>query len=135
MAKRSFLKSPLIIIAVVSIFSPLVSAKTSVADFETMTKDERAKLVVNIVDDTIAQVKQVKPELAQKIDDYFYKKQPGKELTDGFSDFYGEILAIKDLAKEGKLDLKNIMVEGVVVDVILTKFPPPPNPPATQPSK
>jgi hypothetical protein len=134
MPKQSFLKNALIVLAVVSIFSPRASA-TSVTDFEAMSVKERSDLLGKFIDKMIADLKPVNPQLAQKIDDYFYKAQPGRQISDGLTDFNGEILAIDDLAKEGKLDPKKIPVEGVIVHVVRTKFPPDQNQPATRPAK
>jgi hypothetical protein len=64
------------------------------------------------------------PQLARNIHDYFFTKQAGQPFAEGLENLSLELAALDSVAKDGKIDLSKIQIEGVIVKVVKDKFPP-----------
>ena len=96
----------------------------SVKDFEAKPATEQSAIVVAFVDKMTADLGRDNPQLAQGIHDYFFITPEGKRFSDGLFNLYVELYALDAWAKDGKVDLSKIQIEGVIVKVMNDKFPP-----------
>jgi hypothetical protein len=113
------------------VFSTLIlalpaSAQTmSVKDYEALPIHEQSVYSGNFIEKMTADIGQSNPKLMRDIRDWFAKTPPGQRFPEGVHKFNMELWALDDLAKEGKIDLSKIQIEGVIVKIVKEKFPPP----------
>jgi soluble cytochrome b562 len=100
------------------------SAK-SVQDYESMAPADQSAYMIGFLEKMTFDMSQKNPKLAQDIKDYFVRKQPGKPFSEGLEKVTVELVAVDNLAKQGKADLSKIQIESIVVYVVKQKFPPP----------
>jgi soluble cytochrome b562 len=100
------------------------SAK-SVQEFEAMAPADQSSYMISFLQKMTFDLSQKNPQLAQTIKDYFVVKQSGKPFSEGLEKVTVELVAIDNLAKQGKADLSKIQIESIVVYVVKQKFPPP----------
>lgn len=96
----------------------------SLKDYLAKPAAERSGYLTDFVDRMTTDLRAKNPDMAVRIRNWFADKQPGKPLSEGFERVLVETVALQDLAKEGKVDLARIEVEGLVVKVVKDKFPP-----------
>ena len=104
----------------------LPASAMSLKDFNAKPGEEQSAYVADFIDKLTTDLRAKNPEMAQQIRTWFARKQDDKPLSQGFERFLVETVALEDLAKEGKVDLSKIQVEGVIVKIVKDKFPPPP---------
>lgn len=100
------------------------SAK-SVQDYESMAPADQSAYMIGFLEKMTFDLSQKNPKLAQDIKDYFVRKQPGKPFSEGLEKVTVELVAVDNMAKQGKADLSKIQIESIVVYVVKQKFPPP----------
>lgn len=96
----------------------------SVKDFEAKPASEQSALIVAFVDKMTADIGPDNPQLAHNIHDFFFLTPAGKHFSDGMLNLSLELAALDVAAKDGKVDLSKIQIEGVIVKVVKDKFPP-----------
>ena len=106
------------------LFAPPAYA-TSITEYNAMPAKKRSALVVDFIEKMTADIGRNNPQLMQVIRDWFSRTPEGKRFPEGLMNLAAELMALEDLAKEGKVDLSRIQIEGVIVKVVKDKFPPP----------
>jgi hypothetical protein len=96
----------------------------SLTEFEAKPSHDQSVYVVNFIEKFTADLYAKNPKLAQAIRDWFSREQAGKPFSEGLEKLTVEQTALDLLAREGKVDLSKIQIEGVIVKVIKDKFPP-----------
>ena len=118
---------------------PIPAAALSVSEFDSKTRDQQTEFLVKAVDKIVADVARVNPALSRAIHDYFDVTPPGKNGPPGMIAFAGELGAVEDLADKGKMDLKKVQIEGILLDIVKTdvvaKQKPKPDAPAAPAQK
>ena len=109
-----------------AIFLTVVPASAkSVQDYESMAPADQSEYMIGFLEKMTFDMSQKNPKLAQDIKDYFVRKQPGKPFSEGLEKVTVELVAVDNMAKQGKADLSKIQIESIVVYVVKQKFPPP----------
>lgn len=112
------------ILSAIFLTAASASAK-SVQDFEAMAPADQSSYMIAFLEKMTFDMSQKNPRLAQDIKDYFVRKQTGKPFSEGLEKVTVELVAVDNLAKQGKTDLSKIQIESIVVYVVKQKFPPP----------
>lgn len=97
----------------------------SVKDFEAKSPHDQVTIMADYLDRMTGDLRGNNPQLAHKIHDFFWVVPAGERFTEGELNFQAELVALDRAAKEGKVDLSKIPVEGVILKVVKDKFPPP----------
>lgn len=99
--------------------APASAQTMSVKDYLALPTHQQSVYSGNFIAKMTADIGRTNPKLMHEIRDWFANTNQGtRRLT-------LELLVLQDLAKEGKIDLSKIPIEGVIVKVIEEKFPPP----------
>lgn len=114
----------LLIAVLALILIAVPAAAMSIKDFEAKATGDQTAYLAAFIDKMTTDIRQKNPELAQNIRAWFANKREGKTGSDGSEALYAELTALDLLAKDGKVDLSKIQIEGVVVKVVKDKFPP-----------
>jgi hypothetical protein len=104
----------------------------SVKDFEAKPASEQGPIVTDFIEKMTADIGKTNPKLMQDIRDWFSHKREGWPTSEGLEKLSAELIALDDVAKEGKIDLTRIQIEGVIVKVVKDKFMPKPDGKAAQ---
>jgi soluble cytochrome b562 len=96
----------------------------SVRDYAAMSAQDQTNIVVAFVNKMTGDLNATNPQLSKNIHDFFFVKPQGKDFAEGMLNLSVEEAALESLAKEGKVDLSKIEIEGVIVKVVKEKFPP-----------
>jgi alkylhydroperoxidase/carboxymuconolactone decarboxylase family protein YurZ len=115
----------LLIAALALVLLAMPAAAMSIKDFQAKPEKQRSAYVVDFIEKMTADIGTKNPKLMQDIRHYFYHETNGKVVAEGIDSLYAELAALYLLAKEGKVDLSKIQVEGVIVKIVKDKFPPP----------
>ena len=107
-----------------AILAVVPAQATPVKDFEAKTVSEQSALITAFVDRMTGDLDSTNPQLAQGIHDYFFVTPKGEHFTEGLWNLSLELAALDTAAKDGKVDLSKIQIEGVIVKVVKDKFPP-----------
>src|SRR5579871_5203630 len=106
-------------------FVVMTAQAMSLKDFNTKPTHDQSVYVVDFIEKMTADLGVKNPQLGQAIRDWFSRKQEGKPFSEGLERLYTELGGLEILARDGKIDLTKIQVEGVIVKVVKDKFPPP----------
>lgn len=96
----------------------------SVRDFEAKPASERGPIVTDFIEKMTADIGKTNPKMMQDIRAWFSRPAGGKPTSEGMWKLGVELSALDDVAKEGKVDLTRIQIEGVIVKVVKDKFMP-----------
>ena len=110
-----------------ALFVLMTAQAMSLKDFNAKSAHDQSVYVVDFIEKMTADIGAKNPQLKQDIRDWFSRKQDGKPYSEGLEQLYTELGALEILARDGKVDLMKIQVEGVVVKVVKDKFPPQPS--------
>ncbi len=97
----------------------------SITDFKTRNNHDQTIIMTDFIDKMTGDLRVNNPQLAHNIHDYFFVTPAGEKFAEGLLRFEAELSALERAAKEGKVDLSKIEIEGVIVKVVKDKFPPP----------
>jgi hypothetical protein len=106
-----------------AILAAIPANATTVKDFEAMPTKEQSAIIIAFVDKMTGDIGRDDPQLAHGIHDYFFTKQAGQPFAEGLEKIGVELIALDAVAKDGKIDLSRIQIEGVIVKVVKDKFP------------
>jgi hypothetical protein len=101
------------------------SSAMSLKDFDARPDKEQSAYIADFIDKMTTDLRVKNLQLATDIRNWFAVKQDGKPLSQGMERLGVELAALESLARDGKVDLSKIEVEGVIVKVVKDKFPPP----------
>jgi hypothetical protein len=104
----------------------------SVKEFETKSASEQGPIVTDFIEKMTADIGKTNTQLMQDIRGWFSHKVEDKPVSEGMWKLAVELSALDDVAKEGKIDLTRIQIEGVIVKVVKDKFMPKQDAKATQ---
>ena len=107
-----------------AILASIPAHSLTVKDFEAKPTAEQSAIITAFVDKMTGDIGRDNPQLARNIHDYFFTKQAGKSFAEGLENLSLELAALDSVAKNGKIDLSKIQIEGVIVKVVKDKFPP-----------
>jgi|CZKX01.1.fsa_nt_gi hypothetical protein len=96
----------------------------SVKAFEAKPASEQGPIVTDFIEKMTADIGKTDPKLMQDIRDWFSRKRDGWPTSEGLEKLSAELIALDEVAKEGKADLTRIQIEGVIVKVVKDKFSP-----------
>ena len=119
MTTRTALIVPLLALATMAPAQAL-----SVKEFEAKPDSEQGPIVTDFIEKMTADIGKTNPKLMQNIRDWFSRKPEGWRISEGFAKLSGELIALDEVAKEGKIDLARIQIEGVIVKVVKDRFMP-----------
>lgn len=120
---RFFLAAALL--AAYSFLIPAPASALSVHDWETLKSEhERTAYIGDFVEKFTAEIGKKNPSLCQAIRDWFIVKPAGWSTSQGAEKLEVEMATLDAVAKEGKVDLSKVQIEGVIVKVIKDKFQP-----------
>jgi hypothetical protein len=121
MPRRAFIG----VIVTVAVLAAAPARALSITDFEALPGDQQSAYIANFIEKMTADIGAKNPKLMQDIRYYFYHRDgDGKTVAEGTDRVVAEQTALDLLAKDGKVDLSKIQIEGVVVKVMKDKFPP-----------
>jgi hypothetical protein len=123
------------LIALLALASTALPAlAVSVQEFDAKPTSEQAAFLVGFIEKMTSDLWTKNPHMAKKIRDWFGIKADSKPTSEGLHNLVVELTALEYRAREGKVDLSKIQIEGVVVKVVKDKFPPPQPPVASPPA-
>jgi hypothetical protein len=111
-------------VAIAMLATPFRANAMSVRQYESETTKQRGADAAKAIDKIIDDVAKVDPALSRAIHDYFYAIPSGKPESPGLTAFEGGLLAVDNLAAQGKLDLDKVQIEGILLDLIKTDVMP-----------
>lgn len=97
----------------------------SVKDYEAKSSRDKITVLADFVDKMTGDLRASNPQLSKNIHDYFFVTPAGEKFAEGLFNLEAELSALDRAAKEGKVDLSKIQIEGVILKVVKDKFPPP----------
>jgi hypothetical protein len=107
-----------------AILASVPAHSLTVKDFEAKPTAEQSAIITAFVDKMTGDIARDNPQLARNIHDYFFTKQAVQPFAEGLQKIAVELAALDSVAKDGKIDLSRIQIEGVIVKVVKDKFPP-----------
>jgi soluble cytochrome b562 len=110
-----------------TLFFVMSAQAMSLKDFNAKPAHDQSVYVVDFIEKMTADIGAKNPQLMQAIRDWFSHKQEGKPFSEGLEKLYTELGGLEIMARDGKVDLTKIQVEGVIVKVVKDKFPPQPS--------
>ena len=112
----TFLATTFLAIAILA--TPFQVNAMSVRQYESETTKQRGADAAKAVDKIIDDVSKVNPALSQAIHDYFYLILPGQPESPGLTAFEGDLLAVDNVASQGKADMDKVQIEGILLGII-----------------
>ena len=104
------------------VLTPIAAGATTVKAYEAIPPSGRSKFVVSFLEKMTYDIGQKDPELARRIKEYFVRTPPGKSYSEGLEDISVELAYLDSMAKQGKVDLSRVQIEGVIVTVMSRRF-------------
>jgi hypothetical protein len=95
---------------------------TSIREFEAMPPAKQSQFLVRFLEKMTADIGQQNPALASQIKAYYVTPRPGQPFADGMGRISRELAYLDAMAKQGKADLSQIQIEGVVVSLTKQHF-------------
>jgi hypothetical protein len=97
----------------------------SVKDYEAKSAHDQVAVMAEYLDRMTGDLHARDPQLSKNIHDFFWVVPAGEKFTEGELRLQAELIALDRAAKEGKVDLTKIPIEGVILKVVKDKFSPP----------
>jgi hypothetical protein len=122
MKTRIFLATALF--AVATLLMPMQAQAMSVRQYESEPVKQQGTDAGDAIRKIVADVAKVNPALSQAIHDYFYVVPAGQPEAPGLIAFEGGLVAVNNLAAQGKLDPDKFQIEGILLDLVKTNVMP-----------
>src|ERR1700730_2359523 len=109
------------IIALALILCAAPAHAMSVQAWEAQAPAAQAATISDFIEKMIADVRTSNPGNAEQIRIYFTEEH-GLPMSEGIERLYVELAKLENRAKEGRVDLSKVQLEGVIVWVVKQKF-------------
>jgi hypothetical protein len=120
-AKKTFIAAILTTVTLASVPAYALTVK----DFEALPIPKKTAFIIAFIETMTRDIGRDNPQLARNIHDYFFRTPEGERFSEDMWNLEIELTALESVAKDGKVDLSKIQVEGIVVKVVKDKFPSP----------